>query len=186
MEKTTIKNIKSEWVAALAEFFEQTKLKTNSLVVVGCSTSEVRGSQIGSDSNQELGDLLFSVLAEAAQKNKINLAVQCCEHLNRALIIEREVAENLMYPEVNAKPALHAGGAFAVAAFQNMTDPILVENIQADAGIDIGDTFIGMHLKPVAVPLRLKVKQIGGAHLTSAGTRPKLIGGARAEYRIDL
>lgn len=181
-----IKNIKLQWKDALAEFFEQTNLKENSLVVIGCSTSEVRGSKIGSDSNQELGNLLFSVLAEAAQKNKVNLAVQCCEHLNRALIIERDVAEKLMYPEVNAKPVLHAGGAFAVAAFMNMTDPVLVENIQADAGLDIGDTFIGMHLKPVAVPLRLQVKQIGEAHLTSAGTRPKLIGGARAEYRTDI
>ncbi|HHT24052.1 MAG TPA: TIGR01440 family protein [Clostridiaceae bacterium] len=186
MEEIVINNIKIEWAAALAEFFEQTNLKINSLVVVGCSTSEVRGSRIGSNSSQDIGNLLFSLLIEAAQKNKVNLAIQCCEHLNRALIIERNVAEKLMYPEVNAKPALHAGGAFAVAAFQNMTDPILVENVQADAGIDIGDTFIGMHLKPVAVPLRLEVKQIGEAHLTSARTRPKLIGGARAEYRKDI
>ncbi|MGB4609483.1 MAG: TIGR01440 family protein [Saccharofermentanales bacterium] len=186
MEDFAINNIKSEWTDALAEFFEQADLKENSLVVIGCSTSEVRGLEIGADSNQEIGNLLFSLLAEAAQKNKINLAVQCCEHLNRALIIERNIAEKLRYPEVNAKPALHAGGAFSVAAFTNMTDPVLVENVQADAGIDIGDTFIGMHLKPVAVPLRLKIKQIGYAHLTSAVTRPKLIGGARAEYRTDI
>ncbi|NLM18731.1 MAG: TIGR01440 family protein [Clostridiaceae bacterium] len=181
-----MKKIKLKWVDVLTEFFERTNLRKNSLVVVGCSTSEVSGSKIGSNSNQEIGNLLFSVLAEAAQTNKVNLAIQCCEHLNRALVIERNIARKLMYPEVNAKPTLHAGGAFAVAAFQNMTDPILVENIQADAGIDIGDTFIGMHLKPVVVPLRLKVKQIGGAHLTSAGTRSKLIGGARAEYRTDI
>ncbi|NLJ71028.1 MAG: TIGR01440 family protein [Clostridiaceae bacterium] len=186
MKELVIENLKLEWTEALAEFFEQTNLKTNSLVVVGCSTSEVRGSKIGSDSNQDIGNLLFLLLMEAAQKNEVNLAIQCCEHLNRSLVIERNIAKKLMYPEVNAKPTLHAGGAFAVAAFQNMTDPILVENIQADAGIDIGDTFIGMHLKPVAVPLRLKVKQIGEAHLTSALTRPKLIGGARAEYRTDI
>ncbi|MDI9490167.1 MAG: TIGR01440 family protein [Bacillota bacterium] len=183
MDKQLFKNLQKKWQELLIEYFAVARIKKGGLLVVGCSTSEVIGSKIGSDSRQDIGDLLFSVLQELASENKINLAIQCCEHLNRALIIERKVAEKFSYPEVNVKPGLHAGGAFAVAAFENMKDPIAVESVQADGGIDIGDTLIGMHLKPVAVPLRLSMQSVGDAHLTAARTRPKLIGGARATYR---
>lgn len=185
MESQFLKSLEIEWKEVLEEYFSQAKIKEGGLLVVGCSTSEVHGSRIGSDSRQDIGNVLFSILAKIAQVNKVNVAIQCCEHLNRALIIERDVASKFLYQEVNVKPSLHAGGAFAVAAFNQMTDPIAVERIQADGGIDIGDTLIGMHLKSVAVPLRLKISKIGEAHLTSARTRPKLIGGPRAEYLID-
>lgn len=185
MEKQFFKNLQKEWQDLLIEYFAIAKIKKGGLLVVGCSTSEVIGSKIGSDSRQDIGNLLFSVLSELASERKINLAIQCCEHLNRALIIERKVAKKFSYPEVNVKPGLHAGGAFAVAAFEKMNDPIAVESVQADGAIDIGDTLIGMHLKPVAVPLRLRATQVGEAHLTAARTRPKLIGGARAVYRED-
>lgn len=177
--------IKSQWNIVLDEYFKQAKLEKDSLLVVGCSTSEVYGEKIGSNSSQSIGDLLFSILQEKATENDINIAGQCCEHLNRALIIERTIAIKNNYTEINVKPVLNAGGAFAVATFNGMNDPIAVEKVEADGALDIGDTLIGMHLKQVVVPLRLSISKIGEAHLTAARTRPKLIGGARAHYRDD-
>ncbi|HZJ69139.1 MAG TPA: TIGR01440 family protein [Candidatus Eisenbacteria bacterium] len=186
METIIERQIKEDWEKALRDFFQKTHLKEGTLIIIGCSTSEIKGEIIGSSSNQKIANILYTVLEEIAKGYKVDVAVQCCEHLNRALILERKIAEKLYYPEVNVVPSLDAGGAFAVAAFENMQDPIAVEAVQADAGLDIGDTFIGMHLKQVAVPLRLAIKKIGQAHLTAVRTRPKHIGGERAVYREDL
>lgn len=175
-----------DWNMALIDFFKKTNLKEGAQLIVGCSTSEVKGKSIGSASSQEIGRILFEHLQTAANLKKVHLAIQCCEHLNRAIILERETAERFQYSQVNVVPSLDAGGAFSLAAFEKMKDPIAVERIQADAGLDIGDTFIGMHLKEVAVPIRLNIEKIGEAHLTAARTRSKYIGGERAKYRADL
>lgn len=161
---------------------EHFHLGQGSLLVVGCSTSEIIGEKIGTSGTMEVAKLLFEALHKYANEHQIFLAFQCCEHLNRALVLEKEIAERRGWEQVSVIPAPHAGGSMATCAYQHFENPVVVEKIQADAGIDIGDTFIGMHLKPVAVPIRMKQKQIGYAHVTSAITRPKLIGGARAIY----
>ena len=154
------------------------------LLVVGCSTSEIAGGKIGKASVPELGnDVASAVLAETAELG-IESAFQCCEHLNRALVVERATAEKYNLTEVCAVPWPKAGGSCASAAYRLMKEPVLVESIQADAGLDIGCTLIGMHLKAVAIPIRLSVKSIGEALLTAALTRPKLIGGERAHYTL--
>ena len=101
----------------------------------------------------------------------------------RALVVERDVAEAHGFEIVNAIPQLHAGGSFAMTAWANFKDPVLVETIVADAGLDIGGTLIGMHLRRVAIPVRLSIKKIGEANILCARTRPKYIGGARAVYQ---
>ncbi|WZY00157.1 TIGR01440 family protein [Bacillus sp. FSL W7-1360] len=152
------------------------------IVVVGASTSEVAGAHIGKQGSLEIAAELYETLTSFAAEQEVALAFQCCEHLNRALVLERVVAQTRSWPEVSAVPARDAGGALATYAYTHMDAPVLVEAIQADAGIDIGDTLIGMHLKPVAVPVRVQQKMVGQAHVTLAYTRPKFIGGARACY----
>ncbi|PYZ92489.1 TIGR01440 family protein [Salipaludibacillus keqinensis] len=171
---------------ALAEFQEAANLQEGDLLVVGTSTSEVIGQHIGSAGTTEVATELWTVLNQFQEKTGVNLAFQCCEHLNRALVIDRMVAKSHRFEPVSVVPVPKAGGSMASFVFNNMNDPVIVEEIQADAGIDIGDTFIGMHLKKVAVPVRTSVKEIGEAHLTLARTRPKLIGGARATYTIKI
>lgn len=151
-------------------------------MIIGCSTSEVQGKKIGTASGPDIGVAIYEALAAVAKEKGFALAFQCCEHLNRAIVTERSVAERNDLYICNAVPQLHAGGAMATTAFGRMADPVVVEYIKADAGLDIGDTFIGMHLKHVAVPVRLAVKTIGEAHLTAARVRPKYIGGPRAVY----
>lgn len=168
------------------EFMEQAKLEEDDLVVIGCSTSEIAAQKIGTYSSKELGEAVFLVMYEEFTKNKIAIATQCCEHLNRALIMEKEVAKRLGYEQVNVVPQPKAGGSFSTAAYQHMKNPVAVEQIKADAGIDIGDTLIGMHLKPVAVPVRIAHPNIGDAHIVCARTRPKYIGGERACYDEKL
>ena len=119
-------------------------------------------------------------LIHILNENGIYLAAQCCEHLNRALVVERAAAEKYMLDEVCVRPMPKAGGSFATAVYDRMSDPVMVEHVKAHAGMDIGCTLIGMHLKDVAVPLRLSCKKIGDALVTAAYTRPKLIGGVRA------
>ncbi len=165
---------------AVRELCETAKLKSGQILVVGCSTSEVRGSRIGSDSAPETGAALVDAALEILAPRGIYLAAQCCEHLNRCLIVERAAVPNL--EPVNAVPQPKAGGSFATAAYARFSDPVAVEHIRADAGLDIGGTLIGMHLKEVAVPVRLSVRKIGEAVLLAARTRPKFIGGARAKY----
>ena len=167
----------------VTELLKQAHLKPGSALVVGCSSSEMVGSQIGKGSSMEAAQAAFRGIYPVLQEHGIDLAVQCCEHLNRALILEREAAEKRGYEPVNVKPQPKAGGWFAVAAWNAFSDPVAVETIRADAGMDIGGTLIGMHLKPVAVPVRTSVKQIGQAIVLFARTRPKYIGGPRAVYQ---
>ncbi|MEA5040523.1 MAG: TIGR01440 family protein [Clostridiaceae bacterium] len=168
---------------AVTELLEQAKLKPGKLMVIGCSSSEMVGSRIGKGSSMEAAQAAFAGIWPVLQKNGIHLAVQCCEHLNRALIIEREDAERFGYEIVNVIPQPHAGGSFAVTVYANMKDPVAVEEVVADAGLDIGGTLIGMHLRRVAVPVRLSIAMIGKANLLCARTRPKYIGGPRAVYQ---
>lgn len=168
---------------AVTELLEAAKLRPGQLFVVGCSSSEMVGARIGKGSSMEAAQAAFAGIYPVLQEHGIELAVQCCEHLNRALVVEREVAEKRGFEIVNAIPQPHAGGSFAVTAWANFRDPVLVETIVADAGLDIGGTLIGMHLRRVAVPVRLSLKQIGEANILCARTRPKYIGGSRAVYQ---
>ena len=167
---------------AVRELLETAKLRPGDLFVVGCSSSEIVGGRIGKNSSSEAAEAVYAGLAPILEENGILLAAQCCEHLNRALIVERKTAEKYGYEPVNVRPWAHAGGAFATTVWEHMEDPVAVEAIKAHAGMDIGDTLIGMHLKTVAVPVRLSVKKIGEANLVCARTRPKYIGGERARY----
>ncbi|OIK16102.1 TIGR01440 family protein [Bacillus sp. MUM 116] len=177
-----IQEWEQELETVLSEFNEQAGLKPGQLLVVGCSTSEVMGEKIGTSGTFDVAAMIFRQLKKLQDETGIQLAFQCCEHLNRALVVERATAEELHLDEVSVVPVRKAGGAMATYAFEKMTDPVVVEFIKADAGIDIGQTFIGMHLKHVAVPVRVKQKTVGYAHVTLARTRPKLIGGERAVY----
>lgn len=166
----------------IEDFKQQAGLSAEHVIVVGCSTSEVIGERIGTAGTKEVAEMVFDELTTFANESGTNLAFQCCEHLNRAVVIERKIAKRLFLDEVTVVPVRTAGGAMATYAFQNFSDPVVVEFIKADAGIDIGDTFIGMHLKHVAVPIRTTERMLGHAHVTMAKTRPKLIGGTRAVY----
>jgi len=178
-----IAEIKEEITAVFNELCEETKPEQGDILVVGCSTSEVAAHGIGSFSSEEIGKALFETLNLLCKEKGIYLATQCCEHLNRAIIIEKEAAKLYRLPMVNVKPQLKAGGAFSTAAFEGFDNAVAVEYIQAQMGIDIGDTLIGMHLAPVAVPVRLSTKKVGSAHVVSAKTRLKYIGGERAIYQ---
>ena len=167
----------------VTELLEQAKLKPGSLLVIGCSSSEMVGQRIGKGSSMEAAQAAFKGIYPVLQENGIHLAVQCCEHLNRSLIMEREVAEARGYEIVNVMPQPHAGGSFAVTAWNTFKDPVAVETIVADAGIDIGRPLIGMHLRRVAVPVRTSVKYIGEAVVVCARTRAKYVGGPRAIYQ---
>ena len=179
-EEMTI--IGEEAYRAAKEILEVAGLEERQLFVVGCSTSEVGGASIGSFSSPELAEVVFGGIYQATQEAGVYLAAQCCEHLNRALILEKEAADKYGYEVVNVVPQPKAGGSFATAAYKAMEHPVAVEHIKAHAGMDIGDTLIGMHLKDVAVPVRIRTKEIGDAHVVCARTRPKFIGGVRAIY----
>lgn len=174
------KSLYDQACLTIKEIIEKAALKKGSIVVIGCSTSEIIGSKIGTNSAPEVAAEIFGAFAKCAKESGIYLAVQCCEHLNRAIVIEREAAPYL--DEVNVIPRPKAGGSLAAQAYTTFNDPIVVEEIKADAGLDIGLTLIGMHLKKVAVPLRLENNRIGEALVVAARTRPKFIGGARAVY----
>lgn len=179
---THLDEIKAQTRAVFEELAETAGLEEGNILVTGCSSSEVASHKIGSYSSAEIGEAIFDVLYQACRERKIYLAAQCCEHLNRALIIEKKAAKEYRLPMVNVVPKLKAGGSFATAAYAGMEDPVAVEELKAHAGIDIGDTLIGMHLRPVAVPVRTKTSQIGDAHVVCARTRLKFIGGERASY----
>jgi uncharacterized protein (TIGR01440 family) len=168
----------------VAEIACKAGLKRGSILVIGCSTSEIVGSRIGTNSAPEVAAEVFRGFYDHAKENGIYLAVQCCEHLNRAIVIERAAATGLEI--VNAVPQPKAGGSMATQAYAALEDPVVVEEIKADAGIDIGLTLIGMHLKRVAVPVRLENNRIGEALVVAARTRPRFIGGARAVYDEDM
>ena len=166
----------------LVEMAELTKFAPGGLFVVGCSTSEVAGSRIGTAGAFEIGETLYEPLKKFAEAHKLYLAFQGCEHINRALTLEREAAEKYHLEPVSVIPVVRAGGSMSAFAYKQLKDPVVVEEISAHAGIDIGQTLIGMHLKTVAVPLRTSVTKIGDAIVTIATTRPKNIGGERAVY----
>lgn len=174
--------IGEEAYRAAKELLEIAKLEKGDLFVVGCSTSEVAGAGIGTFSSPELAEVVFGGVYQAAQEAGVYLAAQCCEHLNRAIVLEKEAAVRYGYEIVNVVPQPKAGGSFATAAYKALGHPAAVEHIKAHAGMDIGDTLIGMHLKNVAVPVRIRTGEIGDAHVVCARTRPKFIGGGRAVY----
>ena len=177
----TYEDIKEQARTAVAELVEAAKLKEGDIFVIGCSSSEVVGLRIGKGSDINAAEAVYEGVMSVLEPKGIFLAAQCCEHLNRAVIVEK--AALLPGAEiVNAVPQPHAGGSFAVTVYKNAKCPVAVEEIKADAGMDIGGTLIGMHLKKVAVPVRLSIKQIGEAPLICARTRPKFIGGSRAVY----
>ena len=185
MEQTIYETITKDASTALRELIETARLTPGQLLVIGCSSSEMVGERIGKHSSMEAALALRDAVLPMIEETGICLAVQCCEHLNRALIMERSTAEKYGYDPVWVKPQPKAGGSFATAVWEAMSDPVAVEAIKAHAGLDIGATLIGMHLRRVAVPVRLSVTHIGEAPITCARTRPAYIGGPRAEYQTN-
>ncbi|HET7627001.1 MAG TPA: TIGR01440 family protein [Bacillales bacterium] len=177
--------IRDQVQQVLADLNEVMPLTSEHLLVIGTSTSEVIGKSIGTSGTTEVATSIYEALRDFSRETGVHLAFQCCEHLNRAVVVERQTAAKYGYEIVSAVPIRSAGGAMATYAYHKMKDPVLVESVRGDAGIDIGDTFIGMHLKSVVVPVRSKIDTIGKAHVTLAKTRPKLIGGARAVYKEE-
>ena len=175
-----INALRTQAHSVIAEITDKANLKRGSVLVIGCSTSEIVGARIGTNSVPAVAAEVFGAFLDHAKEQGIYLAVQCCEHLNRAIVIERAAAAGLEI--VNAIPQPKAGGSMATQAYAMLQDPVVVEEIKADAGIDIGFTLIGMHLKRVAVPVRLEHNRIGEALVVAARTRPKFIGGVRAVY----
>lgn len=184
--KNELQNIEVQAYEAAVEIIEAAGMKPGQLFVVGCSTSEVGGAKIGTFSSPMLAQAVFDGIYRAARESGVYLAAQCCEHLNRALILEEEAAEKYGYEPVNVVPQPKAGGSFATATYEALLSPVAVEHIKAHAGMDIGDTLIGMHLRDVAVPVRIGTKQIGEAHVVCARSRRKFIGGCRAVYDEKL
>ncbi len=182
MEAIQLEEIGKQARAVLLELLEAAHMEPGQILVVGCSSSEIDSFKIGSHSSSEIGQAVYLAFYKELKARGIYLAAQCCEHLNRALILEKEAADKYGYEPVNVVPQLKAGGSFAAAAWRILEHPAAVEHIKAHAGIDIGDTLIGMHLRDVAVPVRTHTKEIGSAHVVCARTRPKFIGGIRAGY----
>ena len=167
--------IRQQVVHATKALLEQANLKAGDIFVLGCSSSEICGGHIGKASSEEAGQVVIDAILPVLRERGIFLAVQGCEHINRSLVVEREAAERYDLEIVTVKPALHAGGACAVAAYDRAEDPVMVEHITAKAGMDIGDTFIGQHIKHVQIPVRLDIDQIGAAHATFVRSRQDVI-----------
>ncbi|WP_409367897.1 TIGR01440 family protein [Lysinibacillus sp. 38-6] len=178
-----VQQIQAQLTQLLSEFEEQVVLRPNTIFVVGCSTSEVIGQKIGTAGALETAHAIFEPLQAFAKKHQLHLAFQGCEHINRAITLEASVAEQFGYEPVAVIPVRTAGGSMSAYAYTKLDNPVVVEAIRAQAGMDIGQTLIGMHLKEVAVPVRTSVRTIGEAVVTIATTRPKLIGGERAVYK---
>ncbi|WP_125546452.1 MULTISPECIES: TIGR01440 family protein [Levilactobacillus] len=174
--------IEADLNVIVSDVLDAAHLRKGDLFVLGCSTSEVVGGHIGKDSNPAVGMAIIKTLVAKLRPLGIHLAVQGCEHINRSLVVEREVAEKNHFEIVTVVPALHAGGAASIAAFKQFKDPVEVEHVVAQAGLDIGDTAIGQHVKFVQVPVRPSLKELGGAHVTALRSRPKYVGGPRANY----
>ena len=185
-ETIDLKEITALAQKAVIEILEKADLKKNAVFVVGCSSSTVAGKSFGTASSMEIAQAIFDGIYPELHSRDIYIAAQCCEHLNRAIVTENAAAVAQNRETVNVVPQPKAGGSFATITYNTLKEPVVVEHIKADAGIDIGGVLIGMHLKDVAVPLTLSVKQIGEAHITSARTRPKFIGGERAYYNDKL
>ncbi|MCR5215777.1 MAG: TIGR01440 family protein [Lachnospiraceae bacterium] len=183
-----MEQIQQDVTTVVNEVLEKAKVMEGQLFIIGCSSSETIGEHMGTASSKDAAEIIYRGVSEAVAAKGARLAVQCCEHLNRALVVERETAQAYGLEEVNAIPQPHAGGAFAVEAYQKFKDPVVVEslNAQADAGLDIGGVMIGMHIHPVVVPLRLEHRRIGKAIVLGARRRPKYVGGVRAVYNEAL
>lgn len=181
-----LSNTTNETKRVITELIEISKIKSGDILVIGCSSSEIMGGDIGKASSIDAAKAVFDGIYPILKEKGIYLAAQCCEHLNRAIIIEQAAAEKFNLEIVNVMPQPKAGGSFATTVWQNMEHPVAVEHIKANAGLDIGNTLIGMHLKEVAVPVRLSINKIGKAPIVCARTRPKFIGGERAHYCEDL
>ena len=178
-----LNEIAKQATQAVTELLEVARREKDDLFVVGCSSSEIIGSKLGTNSSVEVANTVFDAIYEVVKANGLYLATQCCEHLNRALIIEKECAKLYGYELVNVVPQPKAGGSLSTRAYERFEHPVAVQEIRASAGMDIGDVLIGMHLKAVAVPVRLSMNKIGDALLLCARTRPKYIGGERAQYK---
>lgn len=181
-----LEQIVKEARTAIEELFEVAALEKGDIVVIGCSTSEIMGQKVGTFSTLDVGRALVDTLYPFIKEKGLYMAAQCCEHLNRSVIIEKSAVREWGLERVNVKPQLHAGGAFAMSLWDTLEDPVAVEKVQAAAGLDIGGVLIGMQLRPVAVPVRTSVNTIGKARLTAARTRPKFVGGERAIYVDEL
>ena len=182
----TLQEIQSQSAQAVSELLAAANLRSGDIFVVGCSSSEIMGGHIGKASSLEAAQAVFDGIRPLLEERGVYLAAQCCEHLNRALIIEADCAEKYGYDPVSVHPQPKAGGSFATTAWERFRHPVAVEHIRAHAGLDIGGTLIGMHLRPVAVPVRLSLDHIGQAILLCARTRPKFIGGSRACYEGEV
>lgn len=183
-EEIFYRQVEAEWKQILDSFAQKAVFHHNQVLVIGCSTSEVMGIRIGQKSSTKIAETLMPNLLQWCQALEIYPAVQCCEHLNRVLIVERECQMKYNLEEVTVLPSLTAGGAMALQAWKSFKEPVAVERIRAHAGIDIGNTFIGMHLREVVVPVRIENDMLGKAHVALAVTRPKYVGGPRAAYPI--
>ena len=178
--------IREQAAKALSELLAQTRFRPGDIVVIGCSSSEILGAKIGSVGSMEAAGAVYDGIMPLLKEKRLYLAAQCCEHLNRALVIERAAADAYRLDEVNAVPQMHAGGSFVTVTYERMEDPVLVESVRAVAGMDIGGTLIGMHMRSVAVPVRVSIDHIGEAILILARSRAKFIGGERAHYNEEL
>lgn len=183
-----INEIKSEIERSVRELIDIAKLEEEDIFVVGCSSSEIAAHMIGTYSSEEIGKAVFTTIKSVCGEKGIFLAAQCCEHLNRAVIVEKKCAQRYGLTRVNVVPVLKAGGSFGTAAYNGFENAYAVESLErkASAGMDIGDTFIGMHMRDVVVPVRVHTDRIGNAHVTFARTRAKFVGGDRAVYNEDL
>lgn len=184
-DATFLQQVRQQVTEAAEGLLAVAALQRGQVLVVGCSTSEVAGSRIGTAGSDAVAQAILEPLWQVTQANGLFLACQCCEHLNRALVVEQTAAERYGWEQVSVIPVPKAGGAFAARAMHHLPGATVVEEITAHAGLDIGSTLIGMHLRRVAVPVRLSLDMIGHARLTAARTRPKLIGGERAVYRLS-
>ena len=180
-----LQELKKQTETILADILEKSALSSGDIFVLGLSSSEVTGGHIGKNSNQEAGEAIVKTMLDMLSLRGIYLAVQGCEHVNRALVVEKELAQKQNLGIVNVLPTLHAGGSGQLAAFKYMNNPVEVEFITAQTKMDIGDTAIGMHIKHVQIPVRPILRELGEAHVTALASRPKLIGGARAAYQKD-
>lgn len=178
-------NLEQQMAQLFAEFLDSGHFKPGQLIVIGCSTSEVSGDRIGHAGSPDIAAQLFTPLYQLAAERGMHLAFQCCEHLNRALVVTRQTMEAFQLEEVSVVPHPHAGGSMASHAYRHLPEAAVVEAVKAHGGIDIGETFIGMHLRPVAVPFRLSSRTLGSARINACYTRPKLIGGERAQYSLE-
>lgn len=183
-DATFLTGVREQVARAAADLLAAADLKRGQVLVVGCSTSEVAGARIGTAGSDAVAEAILEPLWAVTEAHGLFLACQCCEHLNRALVVPAEAMERYGWEQVSVIPVPKAGGAFASRAMRHMPSAVVVEEVRAHAGLDIGSTLIGMHLRRVAVPVRLSLDMIGNARLTAARTRPKLIGGERAVYRL--